>query len=282
MTNFAYTMAILVYNPAYFQNKTVVVTGGSDGIGRAMVEELLKAGAQVATCSRNGDKLYQLQVQNPGSKLFTMVADVSNETDCRNFINAVIRNFSTVDILVNNAGISMRAEFHEASLDNIRKVIDINFWGVVYCTKYALPYIQQQKGDIIGVSSIAGYRGLPGRSGYSASKWALQGWMEALRTELLESGVNVMWVCPGFTSSNIRNAALNKDAKAQGESPMDEKAMMTSEECAVHILNAIAKRKRTLVMTFQGKQTVFMNKFFPALADKLVRKFFYKDNVLVK
>lgn len=275
-------MSILVHNPAYFQNKTVVVTGGSDGIGRALVEELLKAGAQVATCSRKADKLYQLQVQNPGTKLFTMVADVSNETDCRNFINAIIRNFSTIDVLINNAGISMRAEFNEASLDTIRQVMDINFWGAVYCTKYAMPYILKQKGDIVGVSSIAGYRGLPGRSGYSASKWALQGWLEALRTELLESGVNVMWVCPGFTSSNIRNAALNKDAQAQGESPMNEKAMMTSEECALRILNATAKRKRTLVMTFQGKQTVFLNKFFPSLADKLVRKFFYKNQVLVQ
>jgi short-subunit dehydrogenase len=160
--------------------------------------------------------------------------------------------------------------------------MDINFWGVVYTTKFALPHIIASRGDIIGVSSIAGYRGLPGRSGYSASKWALQGWMEALRTELLETGVNVMWVCPGFTSSNIRNAALNKDAKAQGESPMDEKAMMSAEECSKHILNAIAARKRTLVLTFTGKRTVFLNKFFPGLADKLVRKFFYQDGVLVK
>ncbi|MCU0335619.1 MAG: SDR family oxidoreductase [Chitinophagaceae bacterium] len=269
-------------NPAYFSNKVVVVTGGSDGIGKALVELLLSVGARVATCGRNSDKLYQLQVENPGRELHTTVCDVSNENDCRLFMASVIKNFGTVDVLINNAGISMRAEFKETSLDTIRQVMDINFWGVLYCTKYALPHIMQSKGDIIGVSSIAGYRGLPGRSGYSASKWALQGWLEALRTELLDSGVNVMWVCPGFTASNIRNAALNKDASAQGESPMDEKAMMSSEECAAHILNAVAQRKRTLVLTFTGKRTVFMNKFFPSLADKLVRKFFYKDGVLIK
>ena len=106
--------------------------------------------------------------------------------------------------------------------------------------------------------------------------------MEAIRTELLDSGVNVMWVCPGFTTSNIRNAALNKEGEAQGESPMDEDKMMTAAECAKRILSAIEKRKRTVVMTFQGKQTVFMNKFFPALADKMVRKFFYKDGKLIK
>jgi short-subunit dehydrogenase len=160
--------------------------------------------------------------------------------------------------------------------------MDINFWGTVYCTKFALDHIIKNKGTIVGVSSIAGYRGLPGRSGYSASKYAVNGWLEALRTELLESGTNVMWVCPGFTSSNIRNAALNSKGESQGESPMDEGAMMSSEECAVHIANAIHKRKRTLVLTFTGKRAVFMNKFFPALADKLVRKFFFKNNELVK
>jgi len=132
------------------------------------------------------------------------------------------------------------------------------------------------------VSSIAGYRGLPGRSGYSASKFAVNGWLEALRTELLETGVNVMWVCPGFTKSNIRNVALNKDARPQGESPLNESKLMTAEECAQHIIKAIRKRKRTLVLTFTGKETVFMNKFFPSLTDKLTRKFFFKNGVLIK
>jgi len=152
----------------------------------------------------------------------------------------------------------------------------------VYCTKFALPYILPNNGTVVGVSSIAGYRGLPGRSGYSASKFALNGWLEALRTELLNSGTNIMWVCPGFTSSNIRNAALNKDGKAQGESPMDENKMMSAEECATHILKAIEKRKRTLVLTANGKQTVFLNRFFPAWADKLVHNFFFKNGELVK
>jgi len=160
--------------------------------------------------------------------------------------------------------------------------MDINFWGTVYCTKAALNSIQQNKGVIVGVSSIAGYRGLPGRSGYSASKFALNGWLEALKTELYASGTHVMWVCPGFTTSNIRNAALDKNAKAQGESPMDEGSMMSSEECATHIIHAIEKRSRSLVLTFTGKRTVFMNKYFPAWADKLVHHFFFKDGVLVK
>ena len=266
----------------YFKDKVVIVTGGTDGIGKALVETLLTQGAKVSTCGRNHDKLYKLQTEFASSALHTVVADVSNENDCRRLIELTIKMFGGLYVLINNAGISMRAEIQEASIDVIRKVMDINFYGTVYCTKYALPHIMERKGTVVGVSSIAGYRGLPGRSGYSASKHALHGWMEAIRTELLESGVNVMWVCPGFTTSNIRNAALNKEGEAHGESPMDEGKMMTAEECAGRILVAIEKRKRTVVMTFQGKQTVFLNKFFPGLADKFVRKFFYKEGKLVK
>jgi short-subunit dehydrogenase len=265
-----------------YSDKVVVVTGGSDGIGKALTEMFLKQGAKVATCARNQQKLDQLSNENPEHSLFTMIADVSKEEDCKKFINAAIEKFGGIDILINNAGISMRALFKDTDLATLKNVMDINFWGTVYCTKFAMNSIIERKGTIVGVSSIAGYRGLPGRSGYSASKFAVNGWMEALRTELLETGVNVMWVCPGFTTSNIRNVALNKEAKPQGESPMDEGKMMSAEECARHILHAIEKRKRTLVLTFDGKRTVFINKFFPSIADKLVRKFFLKKGELVR
>lgn len=266
----------------YYKNKVVVVTGGTEGIGKALVDTLLSWGAKVSTCGRNSDKLYNLQKEYPSAPLHTMVADVSSENDCRRLMEMTIKVLGGIDILINNAGISMRALFKEAEIDVIKKVMDINFYGPVYCTKYALPSIIERKGVIVGVSSIAGYRGLPGRSGYSASKFALQGWLEAIKTELVADGVHVMWVCPGFTASNIRNTALNKEGSTHGETPMDESKMMTAEECANHILKAIRKRKRTLVLTFTGKRTVFMQKFFPKLADKLVRKFFFKEGKLVK
>lgn len=265
-----------------FENKVVVITGGSDGIGKSLVEYFLSQHAKVATCARNYDKLYQIKQTHLDHSLIVHAADVSKEQDCKNFIDIVVKAFGTIDILINNAGISMRSLFVDAELDTLRKVMDINFWGTVYCTKFCLPYIIQNKGTIVGVSSIAGYRGLPGRTGYSASKFAVNGWLESLRTELLQSGVNVMWVCPGFTSSNIRNAALNKDGVPQGESPMDENKMMSADECALHISNAIKKRKRSLVLTFTGKRAVFMNKFFPALTDKLTYNFFFKNGKLVR
>jgi short-subunit dehydrogenase len=266
----------------FFRNKVVAVTGGTDGIGAALVHLLLLKGAKVATCGRNHDKLYRVQSEFASYPLHTVVADVSNENDCRHFIESALTVFGGIDILINNAGISMRALFKDSSVDVIRNVMEINFFGAVYCTHFALNSIIERQGTIVGVSSIAGYRGLPGRSGYSASKFALQGWLESIRTELMADDVNVMWVCPGFTTSNIRNVALNDKGKPQGESPMDEGKMMSADECAQHILDAIEEKRRTLVLTFTGKRTVLMNKFFPRLADRLVQKFFFKNGKLVK
>jgi short-subunit dehydrogenase len=266
----------------FFKGKTVAITGGSDGIGKALVAILLEAGANVATCARSVEKLSDLKNEFVGKPLLCIPTDVSVFEDCKKFIETTITTFRGIDILINNAGVSMHGELRDTEIDVFKKVMDINYFGTVYCTKLAVESIVKTKGSIVGISSIAGYRGLPGRSGYSASKFAVNGWLEAVRTELMEEGVNVMWVCPGFTKSNIRNAALNEKGNAQGESPLDESTLMTSEECAQHILNAIVKRKRTLVLTFTGKRTVFMNKYFPGWADKLVRKFFYKNGKLVK
>jgi short-subunit dehydrogenase len=267
---------------SFFINKVVIVTGGSDGIGRALIDALIHAGAKVATCGRHYDKLYALQMEYSQVMLHTLVCDVSHEEECGRFIKSTADTFGTIDILINNAGMSMRALFDDTDTGVIRQLMDVNFMGAVYCTKFALPYILKQKGTIVGISSIAGYRGLPGRSGYSASKFALQGWLEALRTELLDSGVHVMWVSPGFTRSNIRNAALNGIGAGQGESPLDESRLMSAETCARHVLKAIEKRKRVLLLTFNGKLTVFLNKFLPSVTDKLVHRHYFKNGELIK
>lgn len=267
---------------SFFTDKVILITGGTDGIGKALVNALMHQGAKVVTCGRNYDKLYDLQKTYAGKPLLALSADVCNESDCQQIVDTTINTYGKLDVLINNAGISMRALFSETSLETLHKVMDTNFWGAVYCTKYALPYLIKEKGTMVGISSVAGYRGLPGRSGYSASKFALQGWMEAIRTELLDTGVNIMWVCPGFTRSNIRNVALNRDSQPQGETPLDESSLMSPEECAAHILTAIEKRKRTLILTRQGKETVLLNRFLPSFTDKMVHKFFFKDGVLVK
>ncbi len=266
----------------YFKNKTVAITGGSEGIGKALIANLIKQGANVATCARNENKLLLLKEQFIGSTLLCIVADVSVYSDCESFINNTINTFGGIDILINNAGVSMHAELKDTDVSVFKKVMDINYFGTLYCTKLALPHVFKSKGTIVGVSSIAGYRGLPGRSGYSASKFAVNGFLEALRVELVSDGVNVMWVSPGFTQSNIRQVALTENGQSQGESPIDESKIMSSETCAAHILKAVQNRKRTLVLTFTGKRTVFMSRFFARLTDKLTRNFFYKNNQLIK
>lgn len=267
---------------SFFNNKVIAITGGSEGIGKAIIEALIPLGAKIATCARNHDKLYQLQMRYSGRPLHAVACDVSKESDCKRFIESTIKTFGGIDILINNAGISMRALVKDVNIDVMRKVMDVNFYGAVYCTSFALPSIIERKGAIVGISSIAGYRGLPGRSAYSASKFALQGWLEALRTELLEEDVNVMWVCPGFVSSNIRNTALDSTGAQQKENPMDETKLMPADECARMILGAIEKRKRTLIFSFNDKRTVLLNKFFPSLTDKLVRKFYFVKGELKK
>ncbi len=267
---------------SFYSNKIIVVTGGTDGIGKALVTILLKNGAKVATCGRNPHKLDQLMLHCNSNDLLCITADVSVEEDCCRFIQETVRKFGTIHILINNAGISMRSMFEDCDTSVIKKMMDVNFMGTVYCTKQALPHIIEQKGIIAGISSIAGYRGLPGRSGYTASKFALNGWLESIKTELSPLGVHVMWVAPGFTRSNIRNTALNESAKEQGESPLDESALMSAETCATHILHAIEHRKRTLVLTFQGKLVIWLNKFFASFTDKLIRRFYFKDGKLIK
>ncbi len=263
---------------SYLKDKVVVITGASSGIGKALADIAFAGGARVAVCARNLTKLSESFSENKSSdQLLLVQADVSKEEDCQNFIGAVIQKWNTIDILINNAGMSMRALFEELDLKVLKELMDVNFWGTVYTTKAALSHIKKSKGTIAGISSIAGYRGLPGRTGYSSSKFAMQGFLESLRTELLHSGVNVMWASPGFTASNIRNVALGASGSAQRESPLAEDKLMSAETCAQIIYQGIEKRKRTIVMTSQGKMTVFLNKLFPGFMDGMVFNHFAKE-----
>jgi short-subunit dehydrogenase len=162
-------------------------------------------------------------------------------------------------------------------MEVFRKVMDTNFWGTVYATKYCLPEILKNKGSIVGVSSINGYRGTPARTAYTASKYAMNGFFESLRTEVMKRGVHILVACPGFTASNIRNNALTADGTVQGESPREEDKMMTSEEVAQEIFQATIKRKRDIVLTRQGKLAVFLNKWMPGIMDGIVYKHMAKE-----
>lgn len=254
------------------KDKVVIITGATSGIGKAIAFAYAREGASIVISGRNADNLKntedELKVITP--YVLSVQTDVSNENDCVRLINETLNRFGRIDVLVNNAGMSMRALFKETDLSVLKKLMDVNFWGTVYCTKYALPALLKNNGSVVGISSIAGIKGLPGRTGYAASKFAMHGFLESLRIENLKTGLHVLICCPGFTASNIRNSALSADGSMQGESPRDEEKMMQPEEVANALIKAVKRRKRMLILTRQGKMTAWMNKFFPAWLDKKV------------
>lgn len=251
--------------------KIIVVTGASSGIGEAMARLYSKMGAKVVLGARNEKKLALLTqiIENEGGKATYVATDVTKEEECKRLIAKAVDTFGGVDVLICNAGISMRASFDEVEMSVLHRVMDVNFWGTVYCAKYALPYLQASKGSLVGISSVAGLHGLPGRTGYSASKFAITGLLETIRIENLKKGLHVMIACPGFTASNVRYSALTADGSEQCETPRNEEKMMTAEEVAGIVAEGIVKRKRLCLMESEGRMTNFVKKFAPSLLDHI-------------
>ncbi len=254
------------------RNKVVIITGATSGIGKALAYEFARKGSKIVMGARNYNLLSEISedIKSKGGDTLFVQTDVSIESDCRNLVLTAIENYGRIDILINNAGISMRALFENTEIEVLNRLMNVNFWGTVYTTKYALPYILKEHGSVVGVSSIAGMKGLPARTGYSASKFAMSGFLEALRIENMKKGLHVLVAFPGFTSSNIRNNSLCGTGTQQGESPRDENKMMTAEDVAIHIYKAVVKRKNKIVLTNQGKLVSVLNKIFPNTLNKMV------------
>lgn len=261
------------------KNKTVVITGASSGIGEATAYEFAAKGANLVLAARSVEKLNEvkLRCEQLGVKVLVVKCDVSEEKQCEKLVKEALGAFSGIDVLINNAGISMRALFNDCDLSVIKQVMDINFWGSVYCTKYALPYLLKAKGSVVAVSSLAGIAGLPGRTGYSASKFALAGFMQSLRIENLKNDLHVGIVYPGYTASNIRNTALNKAGEAQQESPFDESKLMPAETVAKEIAVMVEKRKASRILTGQGALLKWLNLLVPSVVDGLIYKTVAKE-----
>lgn len=253
-------------------DKVVIVTGASSGIGKALVYALAHQGAKIVMASRNIGELLNIEqeLKASGTEILSIRTDVTKELACKELMEQTYKYFGRIDILINNAGISMRALLEDLDINVLHKVMDVNFWGTVYCSKYALPYLLQSKGSLVGIISIAGFIGLPGRTGYAASKFAVRGFLNTVRVENQKKGLHVLVAAPGFTASNIRKSALNAAGRQQGESPRQENDMMSAEKCAALIVEGIKKRKREIIMTFvEGKLAVFLSKWIPGLVDKL-------------
>lgn len=252
--------------------RVVIITGASSGIGKALAFEYAKRDYRIVIAARNVENLDEVKKEliKSNCEVVSVIADVSKEEDCKFIIDKAIEHYNQIDVLINNAGISMRAIFEDLDLNVLKRLMDTNFWGTVYCTKFALPWLLKAKGSVVAVSSIAGFAPLPGRTGYSSSKFAIHGFLQTLRVENLKKGLHVMIAAPGFTASNIRKTALVADGSQQGETPKAEEKLMTAEKVAFYIAKGVEKRKRTIVLTSQGKMVVLLYKLFPSLMDKVI------------
>jgi len=262
-----------------FKDKVIIITGASSGIGKACAMEFAQNGAKIILAARRIEELKKVEdhIKKQGGEALSVITDVKRIDDCKNLIDRTLEKYGKIDVLINNAGISMRAVFEDLDLSVFKELMDTNFYGAVYCTKFALPYLLKQKGTVIGISSISGLTPLPGRTGYSASKYAMDGFLNTLRLENIKKGLNVLIVHPGFTSSNIRNIALNKNGKSQKETPRNEEVMMSAERVAQIIAKATYKRERDLILTPQGRLVVWLHKNFPGITDRIILKEMAKE-----
>jgi short-subunit dehydrogenase len=258
-----------------FKDKVVVITGASSGIGRELAYQLAEQGALLSLAARNGERLAAIakECQARGGRAIAIVTDVSEQAQCAQLIQRTAENYDRIDMLVNNAGITMWANFEDVSdISFYEQIMRVNYLGSVYCTYYALPFLKKTKGQIIGISSLAGKNGIPKRSGYAASKHAMVGFFDTLRIELEEYGISVTMIYPDFVATETRKRAFGADGKPIGESPVREREVMPAEKCAKLIIQAAAARKRGLIMTWRGKAGVWVKLIAPGLVDRIAKK----------
>ena len=257
--------------------KIIVITGASDGIGAEMARQLARReGAQVALvlAARNEARLALVasQCAELGAQTLVLPTDVSLEPDCRALVAATAQRFGQIDVLINNAGMSAQALFDQVKADDLawyEQLMRVNLWGSVWCTHAALPYLKQSRGSIVAVSSLAGLFGVPGRTAYSASKFALTGFFEALRAELKTAGVSVTTAYPGVVATQIRHHGLNAAGQTAGSSGLKEDNAMSVEECARLILQGLQSRQREVVMTAKGKLGRWLKLLAPAQVEAM-------------
>jgi short-subunit dehydrogenase len=258
-----------------FLDNVVIVTGASSGIGRAVALQLADQGAWLALAARRIQRLEAVaaQCRERGGQAQVVPADVAVEAQCNALIGQTLALYGRIDTLINNAGITMWAPFDQVQdLAPLEDIMQVNFWGSVYCTYYALPHLKEAQGRIVGVSSLTGKTGVPTRSVYAASKHAMAGFFDSLRVELMDTDVSVTMVYPGFVATDVRRRAVGPGGEPLGESPVQEDAVMTPEACARIIIAAAARRRREVVMTLRGKLGQWLKLIAPGLVDRIARR----------
>jgi short-subunit dehydrogenase len=257
------------------KDSVIAITGASKGIGAELARQLAAKGAKLMLAARSEAELAEVAAdcKKAGASVVTVKADVTSERDCQAIIAGAMVAFGRLDALVNNAGATMWARFEDIEdMEILRRIMDVNYMGAVYCTKHALPLLKQSKGLIVGISSLAGRTGVPTRTGYSAAKHAMTGFFDSLRIELEDSGVAVTMIYPGFVATGIRENASGPDGKPILVSPVKEHEVMSVEDCARRIVTAMERRDREVVMTARGKIGLFLKLLAPSLIDRIARR----------
>ncbi|MFT5164060.1 MAG: short-subunit dehydrogenase [Alteromonadaceae bacterium] len=274
-----------------FNNKVFIITGASEGIGCALAKQLAnqcikkdatdnKANSQLklVLAARNEQRLQTLKQQLieqglDAGNILLVPTDVSVEQDCQQLIDKTVNQFGQIDYLINNAGITMWSAFEDLTdLSVFNKIYQVNVMGAVYLSYYALPHLKKAQGTIVAVASLAGLTGVPSRSAYAASKHAMVGFFDSLRIEQKDNNINVITIAPDFVVSQIHKRALDKNGNALEHSPMQEKKIMSSEDCGLFIINAIKRNKRLAITSLRGKMGMFLKLFFPSFIDTLAAK----------
>jgi short-subunit dehydrogenase len=258
--------------------QVIVITGASDGIGAEMARQWAARGrADVALvlAARSLDKLEAVAAscRASGAQVLVQRCDVGVQTECVALIDAAVRTFGRIDTLVNNAGMSAHANFEDVTdLSWYETLMRINHWGSVWCTHAALPHLKASRGRIVAVASLAGLIGVPGRTAYSGTKFAMTGFFEALRIELATSGVSVTIAYPGVVATEIRYRGFNAQGEAAGRSGLDERGAMSVEECARLIVDGTEGRQRDIVMSAKGKLGRWLKLIAPRMVDRMALK----------
>jgi len=258
-----------------FTDKVIVITGASEGIGRALALALAPQKPKLVLSARNAERLESLagECRALGAEALPVAADVTMQAQCSQLIQRGADAFGAIDALVVNAGATMWCRLDQMEdLGVLEKVMAVNYMGAAYCTAAALPWLKKSRGRIVAVASVAGLTGVPERTGYSASKHAMVGFFDSLRIELADSGVSVTVIAPDFVVTQIHRRALGADGAPLGETPMQEGRIMTAEACAQLIVGAMEKRQRLLITSRRGKLGRWFKLFAPGLIDRIAKK----------
>jgi short-subunit dehydrogenase len=258
-----------------FTGNVVVITGASSGIGRQLAFKLAEQGAWLVLAARNLDNLQEVAntCSHLGGKVIIIPTDVAEKSQCKNLIEGTIEKYGRIDTLINNAGFPVASKFtdlHDLSI--FERIINVNFLGSVYCTHYALPYLKKTGGRIVAISSLRGRLPSATADGYGASKHAMSEFFTSLRNELSDTGISVTVIYPNWVSTGITGRAIKADGTQKGEVSVHEKDAMPADKCAKLIIEAVARRKREVVMTFEGKFGLWLSLIAPEMVDKIIKK----------